>query len=138
MNGAELRVDYALLTDLHLRVDLSYVNGTRTSDDRPLERIPPLNGTFGLTYTLAPLDLHVTGRFATEQTRLGEFEEQTDGYVAYDVGAHLDFSQWGLQNTLVLSVENLFDTAYREHLSRIKQVMPEPGRNVKALYKLNF
>ena len=39
---------------------------------------------------------------------------------------------------VVFGVENLFDTTYREHLSRIKAVMPEPGRNMKLLYKLNF
>ena len=43
-----------------------------------------------------------------------------------------------VENMAVFEVENLFDTAYREHLSLIKAVMPEPGRNVKFLYKLNF
>ena len=45
---------------------------------------------------------------------------------------------WQLQHQAVVTVENIFDTEYRQHLSRIKSVMPEPGRNVKLLYRLNF
>jgi iron complex outermembrane receptor protein len=48
------------------------------------------------------------------------------------------FPMWQLQHQAVVTVENIFDTEYRQHLSRIKWVMPEPGRNVKLLYRLNF
>ena len=105
---------------------------------RPLERIPPLNGKLVLSYTPSPFHFHITSRFSGNQTRLGQFEEPTDGYLVYDIGSYLNFSWWQLENMLVFEIENLFDTTYREHLSRIKSVMPEPGRNVKLLYKLNF
>jgi iron complex outermembrane receptor protein len=45
---------------------------------------------------------------------------------------------WQLQHQVVVTIANIFDTEYRQHLSRIKSVMPEPGRNVKLLYRLNF
>ena len=138
MDGTEIQIGGEVLSQIHLHLNMSYVNGTLQADGRPLERVPPLNGKFVISYTPAPLHLHVTSRFAGSQTRLGEFEEPTDGYLVYDIGSYLNFSWWQLENMVVFEIENLLDTAYREHLSRIKAVMPEPGRNVKFLYKLNF
>ena len=138
MDGAEIQIGGEILSQVHLQLNMSYVNGTIQTDGRPLERIPPLNGKFVISYTPTPLHLHVTSRFSGSQTRLGEFEEPTDGYLVYDIGGYLNFSWWQLENMVVFEFENLLDTAYREHLSRIKAVMPEPGRNVKFLYKLNF
>jgi len=138
MDGAEIQIGREVFSRVHLQLNMSYVNGTIQTDGRPLERIPPLNGKFVISYTPTPLHLHVTSRFSGSQTRLGEFEEPTDGYLVYDIGGYLNFSWWQLENMVVFELENLLDTAYREHLSRIKAVMPEPGRNAKFLYKLNF
>ena len=138
MDGAEIQIGGEVLSQIHLHLNMSYVNGTLQANGRPLERVPPLNGKFVISYTPAPLHFHVTSRFAGSQTRLGEFEEPTDGYLVYDIGSYLNFSWWQLENMVVFEIENLLDTAYREHLSRIKAAMPEPGRNVKLLYKLNF
>ena len=138
MDGAEIQIGGEVFSRVHLQLNMSYVNGTIQTDGRPLERIPPLNGKFVISYTPTPLHLHITTRFSGSQTRLGEFEEPTDGYLVYDIGGYLNFSWWQLENMVVFEIENLLDTAYREHLSRIKAVMPEPGRNAKFLYKLNF
>ena len=138
MNGAEIQISGEVLPQVHLQFNMSYVNGTIETSGQPLERIPPLNGKVVFSYTPSPFHFHVTSRFSGSQTRLGEFEEPTDGYLVYDIGGYLNFSWWQLENMLVFEIENLLNTAYREHLSRIKSVMPEPGRNVKFLYKLNF
>ena len=138
MDGAEIQIGGEVLSQVRLQLNMSYVNGTIQTNGRPLERIPPLNGKFVFSYTPSPFHFHVTSRFAGSQTQLGKFEEPTDGYLVHDVGGYLNFSWWQLENIAVFEVENLFDTAYREHLSLIKAVMPEPGRNVKFLYKLNF
>ncbi len=138
MNGAELQLSGEVIPQIHLQLNMSYVDGTIESSGRPLERIPPFNGKVGLSYTPSPFHFYANSRFSGSQTRLGEFEEATDGYVVYDVGCHFNFSWLQVGNTLVFEIENLLDTEYREHLSRIKLVMPEPGRNLKFLYKLNF
>ena len=41
-------------------------------------------------------------------------------------------------HTLTLRVDNLLDQEYRDHLSRVKQIMPEAGRNVSLLYRVTF
>ena len=138
MDGAEIQIGGEVLPQVHLQLNMSYVNGTIQANGRPLERVPPLNGKFVISYNPSPWHLYVASRFSGSQTRLGEFEEPTEGYLVYDIGTYLNFSRWQLESMVVFEIENLFDTTYREHLSRIKSAMPEPGRNLKLLYKLNF
>lgn len=138
MNGIEVQIGGEILPQVRLEFDMSGVRGRLEPIRRPLERIPPLNGKLVLSYTPSPFHFHITSHFSGSQTRLGEFEESTDGYLVYDIGSYLYFSWWQLENLVVFEIENLFDTTYREHLSRIKSVMPEPGRNVKLLYKVNY
>ena len=44
----------------------------------------------------------------------------------------------GHLHTLSLTVENITDDIYRTHLNRVKELMPEPGRNVRILFKTFF
>ena len=138
LEGAEFSVDTEILPRFKVEASMSYVTGTLTASDFPLERIPPFNGKVALRYVTQPLNLHLTARFSDGQYRLGEFEEATDGYIVYDAGFQFSFPWWQLQHQAVVTVENIFDTEYRQHLSRIKSVMPEPGRNMKLLYRLIF
>ena len=117
---------------------MSYVKGFLDVSGLPIEQIPPLNGRVVLRYATQLLNFHFTTRFSDDQHRLGEFEEPTDGYIVYDVGFQLAFSMWRLEHQVVFAVENIFETEYRQHLSRIKSVMSEPGRNVKFLYRVDF
>lgn len=138
LDGAEFSFDAEIVPRFQAQVRTSYVRGTLADSESPLERIPPLNGKVALRYVTHPLNVHLTARFSDGQHRLGEFEESTNGYVVYDAGIQLAFPVWQLQHQAVLTIENILDTEYRQHLSRIKSVMPEPGRNVKLLYRLNF
>ncbi len=138
LDGAEIGIGGAIFPRIHVESHLSYVKGSLAASGLPLERIPPLNGRVALRYVTLPLNLHLTARFSDDQQRLGEFEEKTDGYLVYDAGLQVVFSMWHLQHQLVTTVENIFNTEYRQHLSRIKSVMPEPGRNIKVLYRTLF
>ncbi len=138
LDGAEFSIDAEIIPRFQAEASMSYVKGTLATSRLPLERIPPLNGKVGLRYVTQPLNLHLTARFSDNQQRLGEFEEETDGYIVYDAGLQLTFPRWRLQHQSVVVVENFFNTEYRQHLSRIKSVMPEPGRNIKFLYRLMF
>jgi iron complex outermembrane receptor protein len=44
----------------------------------------------------------------------------------------------GRIHSLTLRVDNAFDQEYRDHLSRVKEIMPEPGRNLSLLYRVEF
>lgn len=138
MKGVEIQYDVNLFSYLNLHMDLSQVIGVFKDTGLPIERIPPLNGKIVLNYNIAPFDFHFTTQFSAKQTKLGEFEEPTDGYILHNAGFYMTFPSWQLHNLLIFEVENLLNTTYYDHLSRVKSIIPESGRNVKLLYKLNY
>ncbi|HLR24696.1 MAG TPA: hypothetical protein VK112_02430, partial [Fodinibius sp.] len=73
-----------------------------------------------------------------KQTRTGEFETSTDGYTLFDLMGQYRFETGAVLHTISLNAENILDTTYRNHLSRIKEFMPEPGRNISLLYRVYF
>lgn len=82
------------------------------------------NSTLGRPYAFA------TWRAVFDQNRVSFYETPTDGYnlVHIGAGANLNFIDEGL--SLRISVNNLFDTAYIDHLSRLKvDGLANIGRN---------
>ena len=41
-------------------------------------------------------------------------------------------------HTFSLTLENATDAVYRNHLNRVKEILPEPGRNLRLLHKVFF
>jgi iron complex outermembrane receptor protein len=138
MWGTEFLMEVELSRSLSLDATVSYVQGTLTKTDTPLPFIPPLSGKIDLQYSVKGLTLGGSIRFADEQNRLGEFEEPTNGYQVFDIFAQYVLNRGKFLHTISLTAENITDSTYRMHLSRVKSIMPEPGRNVKLLYRMYF
>lgn len=138
MVGAEGRASLELARRWTIEGTTSYVRGTLIDLDEPIPWMPPLTGTIGLKYARRALELGADLRLASTQERLGRFEEPTDGYAVFDLFAQYHFMAGAMLHTLDLGVENVTDVAYRDHLSRVKSIMPEAGRNVKLLYRMFF
>ncbi len=98
--------------------------------------MPPLSSRIYLEYGRSALKIGGATRLASRQNRTDQFEEPTDGYAVFDLYSQYHLTHGGTLHTFSFSVENIVDTEYRNHLSRIKSVMPEPGRNVKLLYRV--
>ena len=138
MYGAEGQVAVGLGHRLELESSLSWVRGLLTETDTPMPWTPPLKGKVALVRSGERFKWTISVRGATQQTRLGPFEEATSGYVVPDVSAQTHFVRRGMLHTVTLAVDNVTNTTYRDHLSRVKSVMPEPGRNARLLYRLYF
>lgn len=138
MTGGEFLFEYEILNSLAFSTTLSYVHGELSDSGDPLPWMPPFGGAFELRYTRNKLTLGTTVRTAADQERPGEFEQRTAGYTVTDVFAQYFFSISNYLNTVDLIIENIADTEYRKHLSRVKSIMPEPGRNFKLLYRIYF
>ena len=76
-----------------------------------------------------------TARIADRQDRLGDFEDSTAGYAVIDFSTGIRFVRGSRLHALTLRVDNALDREYRNHLSRVKAIMPEPGRNVALVYR---
>ena len=68
------------------------------------------------------------------QNRLGEFESYTPGASLID----LIVSYRNKRQTFTLQLNNILDKNNYNHLSKIKFIAPEPGRNLVISYKLLF
>ncbi|MCY3788216.1 MAG: TonB-dependent receptor, partial [Gemmatimonadetes bacterium] len=140
MYGAEANFDWHLVEPWKVAGTLSYVRGRLIDlNDEPLPRLPPLQGHLGLTCEptealSATLDL----RLAADQNQIGEFEEPTEGYAVLDFSGQY-YAEWGGRlHTFSLTLENATDAVYRNHLNRVKEILPEPGRNLRLLHKIFF
>jgi len=162
MTGFETTLNWRLSRKWTAGGNLSFVVGERTEVQEPLAQIPPLGGKLRLNYNIDSFTLSGHLHFAGPQDRLGENENlfpvldsngnlikdisgdpvleqrSTENFVVMDLSAEYLFSTGAFLNTLSFSIENIFDTEYRKHLNRVKQIMPEPGRNFKILYKMFF
>ncbi|MGB0542821.1 MAG: TonB-dependent receptor [Longimicrobiales bacterium] len=116
----------------------SYVRSTLTDTDQPLPLTPPLHGRVGLAYDRTTWFVHGETELAAEQTRVGEFEDATPGYTVYHLAGGVRLTLGGRLNVLTLSLENLTDEEYRNHLSRVKEIMPEAGRGLRLTYRVVF
>lgn len=137
MVGAEILGELRLPAGFQLTGTASAVNGSFL-DGSPVPFMPPVNGKVKVEWTRSSLTLGFAVRASAAQNRLGEFEERTDAYLVPDLSLQYFRNVGPALHTLALTAENITDTEYRMHLSRVKSIMPEPGLNVKALYRVYF
>jgi iron complex outermembrane receptor protein len=138
LSGLEGRVDWSVLGDLTLHGTTSYVRAERDESGRPLPLIPPLQGRVGVEYERPSWFFGAETVFADRQARIDEFETPTSGYAILDASAGLRLTVAGRLHVLTVNAENLTDRVYRNHLSRVKDIMPEAGRGLSITYRVVF
>lgn len=137
--GAEGELIFSLRKHLSVFSTLSYLNGTFTSPSKQaMPQLPPLMWQTGVNWSRSPLTLRFAIRGASDQKKLGEFEQPTDGYEIFDFDVQFHFFTQNRLNTLKFAINNISNTVYRNHLNRIKSIMPEPGRDARLFYEIHF
>ena len=138
LTGFEAGVEWSVLDDLVLHGTSSYVRGTLETADEPLPLIPPLQGRLALEYEPTSWFVRAEAEMADRQDRLGEFETPTPGYTVFHAAAGARLTLAGRLHVVTVSAENLTDEEYRNHLSRVKEIMPEAGRGLSITYRVVF
>lgn len=148
--GVEVSGEYQLHRNFLLDAMAGYTRGERkvTPEEAllnsgqgsvtPLPMIPPLQSSLGLTFVHHRWHTGMRMRYSTTQDRLGEFETKTDEFFLLDATVQYHTTGGGLLHTFTFKVENILDSEYYNHLSRIKELFPEPGRNFSLLYRVYF
>jgi iron complex outermembrane recepter protein len=149
--GAEGGAQWEPVRNLVLDGTLSWVRATRVAPGDPLPAIPPLNGGLRARYDRTGYFLSFGWDAAAAQHRVPRAipdpigsggailpERPTPGYGLLHAGAGLRWAEGARFHTLTLSIDNLTDAVWRDHLSRIKDVAPQPGRNLQLLYRVQF
>ncbi len=134
--GGELDVEYQLLDEWAVNVAGSYVELKQFDFDIHLPLVPPLKWNVGLKWEksmngwLNFLYAGIQLEAAADQNNVDQNEDVTVGYEILHFNTGLKFgrqSQWSVD----MSIRNLMDTEYFNHLSQYRQIgLPEPGRNV--------
>ncbi|MFH5883411.1 TonB-dependent receptor [Halalkalibaculum sp. DA3122] len=147
--GVEASSQVQLLDFWALSGSLSYTHASRKLNNQepgaeagatwhPLPMIPPFKGSLGLKYAKGGFQVGSNLRLAARQTRTGDFETPTEGYAVIDLFGQYRLQSGAVLHTFSLNAENILDTTYRKHLSRIKEIRPEAGFGVSLLYRIYF
>ena len=138
LSGFESAVEWAMVGNLTMEAVASYVHGRIEATGQPLPLIPPLQARFGVGYAPRNWFVRAETRVAARQDRTGPFESATDGYTVFDFSAGLRITVLGRLNVITVRGENLGNAIYRNHLSRVKEIMPEAGRSISVAYRVVF
>ncbi len=136
--GGELSLTARPWRSLEFGTVVDYVRGQRLSPNlQDLPEMPPLRGRVEFGWN-GPEYWAMTGlRTAAGQDRTAPDEAATDGYALVDLEAGLRLMDVGVGvHKLGGRLDNAFDTAYRDHLSRVRGLAsPMPGRSLHATYR---
>src|SRR5207253_2574738 len=136
--GTEASVEARVLPELWLSGKADYVRAELTSPNKALPRIPPLRGIIGIDWRHNALSVRPELILANQQTLVFDHETETAGYAIFNLKASYTFVTKRMAHVVSMSGNNLGNALYRNHLSFIKNIAPEIGRNLRLSYTLRF
>ncbi len=138
LQGIEAHSDFQLTSQLAAEVGFDYVHGSLKDTDDPLPRIPPFRFRGGVRYVVNAFQAGGDVTFTAKQDRVFGAETPTDGYQLLRLFGAYSFGSGRGVSTITVRLDNSTNELYRNHLSYLKDLAPEMGRNFKVLYNVKF
>ena len=138
IHGYETEFQYKLNKLIDLEGSFSATRGENLTDNSPLYYVPPDKILLSTEVYLSPFSINLMHKKVFSQDRVGLYEETTPGYETYNLIGTYTIRSTQAIHKFILQIDNIFDRKYYNHLSRIKSIMPEKGRNIGFQYRLNF
>jgi iron complex outermembrane receptor protein len=138
LQGIEAHADFSLTSQVFVEVGADYVRGSLKTSGDPLPRMPPLRVRGGLRYQYNAFQVGGEVVGAAKQDRISGVDTPTDGYTLLKLFTSYSIAHGDALSTITARLDNLTDELYRNHLSLIKDFVPEMGRNFKLLYSVKF
>jgi iron complex outermembrane receptor protein len=136
--GTEAKVEAKLRNAIWVNAQIDYTRAELTDSNKPLPRIPPLRGAVGLQWSYKAFRLEPEVLAVNKQVRVFDNETPTAGYVLFNANASYTIVRDRLAHVFSISGYNLTDVLYRNHLSFIKEIAPDIGRNFRLTYTLRY
>lgn len=144
--GFEAALDFHPIHSIHIGSTFSYVDGKQIGGDR-LPMIPAPRGTVeckwefthdGRVFNNSFVAFHVEGCLRQDRVRSADgTETPTPGYVLIGASAGTDLIIGGKKRaTLCIVADNLADTPYQSHLSRLKYAAPNVVTGRLGIYDM--
>lgn len=134
--GFDGSINWNFYDKLFLTNSISFSKGIFRENSKPLPQIPPFKGITGIQYKFEEISFGTNCEWALRQNDVDIFEQPTSGYVIFNTFTQYLFYVKEYVNLISISIDNIFNSSYRNHLSRIKSVLPEAGFNIRLIYKL--
>ncbi len=136
--GFEVHTDLQITSAVTTELGVDYVRASLASSGDPLPRIPPFRFRGGLRYQRNALQVGGDIVAAADQDRTYGVETPTDGYTTLKLFGSYSFDRGGVLSTITARLDNATNELYRNHLSYIKDYVPEMGRSFRLLYNVKF
>lgn len=143
--GLEISGVYKFLRYFKTQASISYTeaqqkvkNDQGETEWTPLPQIPPLKAQATFSFSKNKIEVGTNIIHAFEQDRIGAFETKTAEYTTVDLFGQIRIEGNRNMHSISVNINNLLNTEYYNHLSRIKEITPEPGLNLNILYRLYF
>ena len=138
LQGVEAHTDVDVGGGFRVELAFDYVRGELRDSGTPLPRIPPFRVRGGANYQRGGFQGGGEVVFTAKQDRVFGAETTTDGHSLLKLFASYSFGTDRVANTFTARLDNVTDELYRNHLSLIKDFVPEMGRNFKLVYSVRF
>jgi len=137
--GTEVSLEVNVWKSLNYHFKGEYVHTYNVDKHTPLSFSPPASMRNSLEYRHKEFQTYLEIHSIATQNRIATNEEPTPGANLVHWGLSTNLSIGGSEAEITLSVQNLLNTKYYNHLSFYRKVeIPEPGRNIQILIKVPF
>ncbi|MDR0413093.1 MAG: TonB-dependent receptor [Dysgonamonadaceae bacterium] len=137
--GAEISLEIKLPAQLNYHFNGEYVYTCNRKKQIPLSFSPPASFRNTLEYRGKKMQTYLEFHSIAAQNRIATNEDPTPGATLIHWGASANLSTGRTEAELTVTVQNLLNTKYYNHLSFYRKVeIPEPGRNFQILIKIPF
>jgi iron complex outermembrane receptor protein len=138
--GADVSLDADLKSWLGMFAIADFVKAELRDSGQPLPRITPARARVGLDFRYKGLSVRPEAVFtgARKAGDIFSLETPTAGYGLFNLNASYTIASEHVAHTFAFGSTNLGDRLYRNHLSFIKDLAPEPGRGARFSYTVRF
>lgn len=144
--GGEFSAEYHFIPHLHVEIAAEYVYNVNLDSKHPLPFTPPFSLLTEVRYDI-PLEsekisnpyIGIDFHLFAAQNRVDQNEKTTPGYNLLDLKAGFEFRIQKQKALFKVSVQNVLNEQYLNHLSRYRLLnLPEQGRNYAVSLKIPF
>jgi len=135
--GIENRVEWDFYNKFQFSNTVSLTRGEFKKGGN-LPQIPPIKGLAEIKYRSEILNFGIAAEWASKQDKIDEFELPTNGYIVFNLFLQYSLVSKHVTSNFNFGIYNLLNREYRNHLSRVKIILPEAGTNFRLSYKMYF
>lgn len=136
--GIELTSELKLTDRITLSLNSSYTRGKIQGAGESLPQIPPFKANSEVKYSTTRFVTGIGMESALRQNKVDFFEEPTAGYITLNSFFQYFLVTTGVVHNFSVNIDNMMNTIYRNHLSRVKSILPEAGRSFRLTYRMFF